>query len=96
MPERSYSTPDVVALTGLSYRQLDHWARRGILRPSVNRAGGTGTVRRYSERDVQRARSIAWLVAAGVNPGAFADRAIDDVVRMLEAAINQIGGGRNA
>ena len=63
---RSFSTADVARLTGLSARQLDHWDRNGFVRPSLEKAHGYGTARRYSFADVVRLRVAARLRANGV------------------------------
>jgi DNA-binding transcriptional MerR regulator len=63
---RSFSTAEAARLTGLSARQLDHWDRNGFLRPSLERASGYGSNRRYSFADVVRLRVAARLRAAGV------------------------------
>jgi DNA-binding transcriptional MerR regulator len=62
----SFSTAETARLTGLSARQLDHWDRLGFLRPSVERASGYGSSRRYSFADVVRLRVAARLRAAGI------------------------------
>jgi len=63
---RSFSTAEVARLTGLTARQLDHWDRKGFLRPSLERASGYGSARRYSFADVVRLRVAARLRASGV------------------------------
>lgn len=63
---RSFSTAEAARLTGLSARQLDHWDRNGFLGPSLERASGYGSIRRYSFADVVRLRVAARLRAAGV------------------------------
>jgi DNA-binding transcriptional MerR regulator len=63
---RSFSTAEVGRLTGLTARQLDHWDRLGFLRPSLERASGYGSARRYSFADVVRLRVAARLRAAGI------------------------------
>ena len=63
---RGFSTAEVARLTGLTARQLDHWDRRGFLRPSLERASGYGSTRRYSFADVVRLRVAARLRASGV------------------------------
>ena len=63
---RSFSTAEVARLTGLTARQLDHWDRRGFLRPSLEKANGYGSTRRYSFADVVRLRVAARLRANGV------------------------------
>ena len=63
---QSFSTAEVARLTALSPRQLDHWDRKGFVRPSVERASGYGSARRYSFGDVVRLRVAARLRANGV------------------------------
>jgi DNA-binding transcriptional MerR regulator len=63
---QSFSTAEVARLTGLSARQLDHWDREGFLRPSLEKARGYGSTRRYSFADVVRLRVAARLRAEGV------------------------------
>jgi DNA-binding transcriptional MerR regulator len=63
---QEFSTAEVARLTGLSARQLDHWDRLGFLKPSLARAAGYGSARRYSFADVVRLRVAARLRAAGV------------------------------
>ncbi len=42
----------VADLTGVSGRQLDHWATTGVVRPSIRSAAGKGTRREYSFKDL--------------------------------------------
>jgi len=63
---RSFSTAEAARLTGLSARQLDHWDRKGFLRPSLEKASGYGSARRYSFADVVRLRVAARLRGSGV------------------------------
>lgn len=63
---RSFSTAEAARLTGLSARQLDHWDRKGFLGPSLERAHGYGSTRRYSFADVVRLRVAARLRSNGV------------------------------
>jgi len=55
----------LVGYRGLSYRQLDHWARRGFLGPALARGPGSGTERNLSAADVERIKTIADLLDAG-------------------------------
>jgi DNA-binding transcriptional MerR regulator len=59
------SAPRAAHMTGLSYRQLDHWARTGFILPSV-RAEGQGTRRAYNELDVFKLTVAKALLDAGV------------------------------
>jgi DNA-binding transcriptional MerR regulator len=68
--------PQVCALVGITYRQLDYWARTGLLRPSLAEARGSGSKRRYSYRDVLELKVIKQLLDAGVSLQS-ARRAVD-------------------
>src|SRR5271155_1931188 len=59
--------PQVCALVGITYRQLDYWARTGLLRPSITDANGSGTQRRYSYHDVLELKVIKQLLDAGIS-----------------------------
>lgn len=59
--------PQVCAIVGISYRQLDYWARTGLLRPSIADARGSGTQRRYSYHDVLELKVIKRLLDAGIS-----------------------------
>lgn len=54
-------------ITGVDFRQLDHWARVGVLRPSLRDASGSGTTRRYSYLDLVALKAIKNLRGAGVS-----------------------------
>jgi DNA-binding transcriptional MerR regulator len=56
-----FSTPDVSGLTGASVRQIDYWARTGLLRPSDQQGRGKGSRRRYAFRDVVAVQTIQKL-----------------------------------
>jgi DNA-binding transcriptional MerR regulator len=62
-----YRVPEVCKLVGISYRQLDYWARTGLVTPSVRDAGGSGTQRLYSFRDLVELRVIKKLLDTGVS-----------------------------
>lgn len=47
-----YSSSEVCRFTGVSYRQLDHWCRRGYIEPSIEECRGSGSQRRWSELDL--------------------------------------------
>lgn len=59
--------PLVCRLTGISYRQLDYWARNDVVRPSIAEARGSGSQRRYSYEDVVLVAVVANLSGAGVS-----------------------------
>lgn len=61
-----FSGPDACTLAGISYRQLDYWARTDFVRPSLNDAAGSGTSRRYSHGDIVKLNIVKALLDAGV------------------------------
>lgn len=52
---------------GISYRQLDYWARTGLVTPSIRDASGSGTQRLYSFRDLVVLKVVKSLLDAGVS-----------------------------
>lgn len=62
-----YRVPEVCKVVGISYRQLDYWARTELVTPSVRDAGGSGTQRLYSFQDLVQLRVIKKLLDAGVS-----------------------------
>lgn len=52
---------------GISYRQLDYWARTGLVEPSIRPASGSGSQRLYSFRDLVVLRVVKSLLEAGVS-----------------------------
>jgi DNA-binding transcriptional MerR regulator len=65
--ELGYGGPQVCKIVGISYRQLDYWARTDLLRPSLADAAGSGTQRRYSYRDLVALKVIKSLLDAGLS-----------------------------
>ena len=52
---------------GISYRQLDYWARTSLVVPSIRDASGSGTQRLYSFRDLVVLKVVKRLLDAGVS-----------------------------
>ncbi len=65
--EEGFGGPQVCSIVGITYRQLDYWARTGLCRPSVAEARGSGTQRRYAYRDLLELKVIKQLLDAGVS-----------------------------
>jgi len=65
-PAEGFRGPQVCAIVGITYRQLDYWARTNLLRPSITDATGSGSQRRYSYRDVLELKVIKRLLDAGL------------------------------
>jgi DNA-binding transcriptional MerR regulator len=62
-----YRAPQVCSLVGITYRQLDYWARTGLIRPSVQSAQGSGTQRRYAFTDIVQLKVVKRLLDAGMS-----------------------------
>jgi len=67
LERNGYRGPTVCKIVGVTYRQLDYWARTGLVEPSVRKAGGSGTQRLYSFDDVVRVRVVKRLLDTGVS-----------------------------
>src|SRR5205085_4241502 len=65
--ETGFRGPTVCRTVGISYRQLDYWARTELVTPSVRHADGSGSQRMYSFNDVVQLRVIKKLLDAGVS-----------------------------
>lgn len=61
-----FSGTRAAQIVGISYRQLDYWARTDLIRPSLSDAAGSGSRRRYSYRDLLELRVIKNLLDAGI------------------------------
>ncbi|BDM68897.1 putative HTH-type transcriptional regulator [Streptomyces nigrescens] len=62
-----YRGPTACAAAGITYRQLDYWARTGLVEPSIRPAYGSGTQRLYSFRDVVVLKIVKRLLDTGVS-----------------------------
>ena len=61
-----FSGPMVCRLTSVTYRQLDYWARTGLVTPSIRSAQGSGSKREYSYSDLLEVKVIKSLLSSGV------------------------------
>jgi DNA-binding transcriptional MerR regulator len=62
-----FSGPMVCRLTGVTYRQLDYWARTDLVTPSITAAQGSGSKRTYAYSDVLEVKVIKSLLTSGVS-----------------------------
>lgn len=65
--EAGYRGPTVCSVVGITYRQLDYWARTSLIVPSIRAATGSGSQRLYSFRDVLVVKIVKRLLDAGVS-----------------------------
>ena len=61
-----FSGTQAAKVVGITYRQLDYWARTDLIRPSLTDAAGSGSRRRYSYKDLLELRVIKTLLDAGI------------------------------
>lgn len=61
-----FSGTQAAKIVGISYRQLDYWARTDLIRPTAADASGSGSRRVYSYRDLLELRVIKSLLDAGI------------------------------
>lgn len=64
--DEGFTGPQTAQLAGISYRQLDHWARTDLVRPSLQDAAGSGSRRRYSYQDLLELKLVKTLLDAGL------------------------------
>lgn len=62
-----YRGPTACAAAGITYRQLDYWARTGLVEPSVRAATGSGSARLYSFRDILVLKVVKRLLETGIS-----------------------------
>ena len=64
--DQGYPGKRAAEIAGITYRQLDYWARTDLVRPSLARATGSGSRRLYSYRDLLELRAVKSLLDAGI------------------------------
>nr|WP_226913603.1 MerR family transcriptional regulator [Gephyromycinifex aptenodytis] len=64
--DTGFRGPVACRAAGITYRQLDYWARTGLVEPSLRSATGSGTQRLYSFRDVLVLKVVKRLLETGV------------------------------
>ena len=65
--DTGYRGPTACNAAGITYRQLDYWARTGLVEPTVRGAKGSGSQRLYSFRDILILKVIKRLLDAGIS-----------------------------
>ena len=64
MAKQSFSGSQAAQIAGITYRQLDYWARTNLIRPSLSDAKGSGSRRSYEYRDLLELKVIKQLLDA--------------------------------
>ncbi len=87
--EVGYRGPAACRAAGITYRQLDYWARTGLVEPSVRGATGSGTQRLYGFRDILVLKVVKRLLVTGVSLQqirvaiqALRERGVEDLARI--------------
>jgi DNA-binding transcriptional MerR regulator len=84
-----YRGPTACSAAGITYRQLDYWARTGLVDPSIRSATGSGSQRLYSFKDILVLKVVKRLLDTGVSlqnirtaVDALRARGVDDLARI--------------
>ena len=87
--DTGYRGPTACRAAGITYRQLDYWARTGLVEPSIRPASGSGTQRLYSFRDILVLKVVKRLLDTGVSLQQIRtavehlrDRGVDDLANI--------------
>jgi DNA-binding transcriptional MerR regulator len=87
--DTGYRGPTACRAAGITYRQLDYWARTGLVEPSVRSATGSGTQRLYGFRDILVLKVVKKLLDTGVSLqqirvaiSALRERGVDDLAQI--------------
>jgi DNA-binding transcriptional MerR regulator len=65
--ELGYRGASACSAAGISYRQLDYWARTGLVEPTVRGASGSGSSRLYGFKDILVLKIVKRLLDTGVS-----------------------------
>ncbi|MCL2515394.1 MAG: MerR family transcriptional regulator [Microbacteriaceae bacterium] len=76
--EVGYKGAVAAKAAGISYRQLDYWARTGLVEPTVRGASGSGSQRLYGFRDILVLKLVKRLLDTGIS------------LQQIRVAVNQL------
>ena len=65
--QQGYTGPEVCKITGITYRQLDHWTTSSLINASIRNLKGSGFHRIYSFQDIIQIKLVNKLREAGVS-----------------------------
>lgn len=87
--EVGYRVPIACQVAGITYRQLDYWARTDLVKPSIRGARGSGSQRLYSFRDILVLKIVKRLLDTGISlqnirlaVASLRDRGVDDIAEI--------------
>jgi DNA-binding transcriptional MerR regulator len=88
-PDAGYRGPTACRAAGITYRQLDYWARTELVEPSIRSARGSGSQRLYSFCDILVLKIVKRLLDTGVSlhqirtaVGHLRDRGVEDLAQI--------------
>ena len=93
--EEGFRGPQVCKIAGITYRQLDYWARTGLVEPGIRGATGSGSQRLYGFRDILVLKVVKRLLDTGLIEPAPAPqhyRVTADGWEFLQALRARVGG----
>lgn len=70
-PDDAITAPSAAALADITYRQLDYWARRGWVTPSVGLGRGRSGRRLYGAQDVIKLAALGHFGRSGADVGSL-------------------------
>ena len=79
-----FTSKQAEKIVGISYRQIDHWARKGLVQPSLAPAQGSGSRRRYSYNDLVEFKIAKKMRDQGID--------LKSIARAFDYLRNQLGG----
>ncbi|WP_419946092.1 MerR family transcriptional regulator [Candidatus Poriferisodalis sp.] len=83
-PTDGFSGPHTAKLVGISYRQLDHWTTKGLIRSSLADAAGSGSRRRYSYSDLVELKIAKKMRDQGID--------LKSIAKAFDYLRDQLGG----
>ena len=87
--EEGFRGPQVCKIVGITYRQLDYWARTKLVEPSIKPAVGSGSQRMYGFTDIVHLKIIKNLLNAGVSLQQTR-RAVDNLRTELKQPLEEV------
>lgn len=66
MRDMTFSGKSAADIVGITYRQLDYWARTNLIRPTAADATGSGSRRRYTYKDLLELKVVKRLLDSGI------------------------------
>ena len=69
----TFSGKSAADIVGITYRQLDYWARTNLIRPTAADATGSGSRRQYTYKDLLELKVVKRLLDSGIRLASVRD-----------------------